>query len=65
MPQDDHWLPGFKFNVEEWDAKGQSYETLAICPVTVLSDVHLCNSRPGRRRPSKQRVAPPSCSLYC
>jgi hypothetical protein len=27
----DHWLPGFNFNVEEWDAKGQSYETLAIC----------------------------------
>jgi len=20
MPQ-DHWLPGFNFNVEEWDAK--------------------------------------------
>jgi hypothetical protein len=30
MPQ-DHWLPGFNFNVEEWDASGQSYETLAIC----------------------------------
>jgi hypothetical protein len=30
MPQ-DHWLPGFNFNVEEWDAKGQTYETLAIC----------------------------------
>jgi hypothetical protein len=29
MPQD--WLPGFNFNVEEWDAKGQTYETLAIC----------------------------------
>jgi hypothetical protein len=29
MPQ-DHWLPGFNFNVEEWDAKGQTYETLAI-----------------------------------
>jgi hypothetical protein len=27
----DHWLPGFNFNVEEWDAKGQTYETLAIC----------------------------------
>jgi hypothetical protein len=25
----DHWLPGF--NVEEWDAEGLSYETLAIC----------------------------------
>jgi hypothetical protein len=30
MPQ-DHWLPGFNFNVEEWDATGQTYETLAIC----------------------------------
>ena len=30
MPQ-DHWLPGFNFNVEEWDAKGLTYETLAIC----------------------------------
>jgi hypothetical protein len=31
MAQEDHWLPGFNFNVEEWDAKGQIYETLAIC----------------------------------
>jgi hypothetical protein len=23
MPQEDHWLPGFNFNVEEWDAKGK------------------------------------------
>jgi hypothetical protein len=23
MPQ-DHWLSGFNFNVEEWDAKGQT-----------------------------------------
>jgi len=30
-PPQDHWLAGFNFNVEEWDAKGQSYETLAIC----------------------------------
>jgi len=30
MPE-DYWLPGFDFNVEEWDAKGQTYETLAIC----------------------------------
>jgi hypothetical protein len=27
----DHWLPGFNFNVEEWDAKGQTDESLAIC----------------------------------
>jgi hypothetical protein len=31
MAQEDHWLPGFNFNVEEWDTKGQTYETLAIC----------------------------------
>jgi len=27
---EDHWLPGFNFNVEEWDDKGH-YVTLAIC----------------------------------
>jgi hypothetical protein len=27
----DHWLSGLNFNVEEWDAEGQTYETLAIC----------------------------------
>ena len=26
----DHWLPGFNFNVEEWDAQGLHYGTLAI-----------------------------------
>jgi hypothetical protein len=31
MAQEDHGLPGFNFNVEEWDASGQTYETLAIC----------------------------------
>jgi hypothetical protein len=27
----DHWLHGFNYNVEEWDADGLHYETLAIC----------------------------------
>jgi hypothetical protein len=27
----DHWLHGFNYNVEEWDAEGLHYETLAIC----------------------------------
>ena len=27
---ENHRLPGFNFNVEEWDAKGQTYETLVI-----------------------------------
>lgn len=26
----DHWLPGFNSDVEEWDAKGLTYETQAI-----------------------------------
>jgi len=30
MAYENHWLPGFNFNVEEWDAKRQTYETLAI-----------------------------------
>ena len=30
MAQENHWLPGFNFNVEEWDAEGLTYETLAI-----------------------------------
>jgi hypothetical protein len=30
MAQEDHWLPGFSFNVEEW-FEGDRYETLAIC----------------------------------
>jgi hypothetical protein len=33
----DHWLPGFNFNVEEWDAKGQTCETLAICRSLALA----------------------------
>jgi hypothetical protein len=28
--QDDHWRPGFNFDVEEWFG-GDHYETLAIC----------------------------------
>jgi hypothetical protein len=30
MRPQDHWLPGFNFNVEEW-FEGDRYETLAIC----------------------------------
>jgi len=36
-PPPEHRLPGFNFNAEEWDAKGQSYETLAICPTLALA----------------------------
>jgi hypothetical protein len=31
MAQESHWLSGFNFNVEEWGARGLTYETLAIC----------------------------------
>jgi hypothetical protein len=30
MAYENHWLPGFNFNVEEW-FEGDRYETLAIC----------------------------------
>jgi hypothetical protein len=36
MPE-DHWLPGFNFNVEEWSATGLTYETLAICRTLELA----------------------------
>jgi hypothetical protein len=37
MAYENHWLPGFNFNVEEWNAKGQAYETLAICRTLALA----------------------------
>jgi hypothetical protein len=37
MPPQDHWLPGFNFNVEEWDAKGPTYGTLAVCRTLALA----------------------------
>jgi hypothetical protein len=36
MPPQDHWLPGFNFNVEEW-FEGDRYETLAICRALELA----------------------------
>jgi hypothetical protein len=39
MAYENHWLPGFNFNVEEWDASGQNYETLAICRTLALARV--------------------------
>jgi hypothetical protein len=35
-PLQDHWLPSFNFNVEEWDAEGQTYETLAIYTIPII-----------------------------
>jgi hypothetical protein len=37
MAYENHWLPGFNFNVEEWDATGLHYETLAICRTLALA----------------------------
>ena len=37
MAQENHWLPGFNFNVEEWDERGDTYETLAICRTLALA----------------------------
>ena len=33
---DDHWLPDFNFNVEEW-LEGDRHETLAICRSLALA----------------------------
>jgi hypothetical protein len=30
MAYENHWLAGFNFNVEEWDAERLHYETMAI-----------------------------------
>jgi hypothetical protein len=37
MAYENHWLPGFNFNVEEWSASGKSYETLAICRTIAMA----------------------------
>jgi hypothetical protein len=49
MPQ-GHGLPDFNFNVEEWDATGQSYETLAICRTLELARA-LCSRLRSPRSP--------------
>jgi hypothetical protein len=50
MPQ-DHWLPGFNFNVEEGDAAGRTYETLAICR-TLAGPAPFLQSRSPRNAPA-------------
>jgi hypothetical protein len=32
MAYENHWLPGFNFNVEEWDAKGQTLRDAGDLP---------------------------------
>jgi len=36
MAYENHWLPGFNFNLEEW-FEGDRYETLAICRSLALA----------------------------
>jgi hypothetical protein len=45
MAYENHWLPGFNFNMEEWDAAGQTYETLAICRLLHWTKGQLAASR--------------------
>jgi hypothetical protein len=51
MAQENHWLPGFNFNVEEWDAEGQTCETLAICRTLALARRVGGSDRGEARRP--------------
>jgi hypothetical protein len=39
MDQEDYRQPEFNFKVEEWDAKRQTYETLATCCTVELARV--------------------------
>jgi hypothetical protein len=59
MGQEDHWLHGVNFNVEEWDAKGQTYETLAICRTVALRA--LAVTSPARFRSRTCRPWPSTC----
>jgi len=54
--QGDHWLPGFNFNVEEWDAKGLHYETLAICRSSVARRGQSREKRHVRGEPERYEL---------
>ena len=59
MAYEEHWLPGFNFNVEEWDAKGQTYETLAICRTLALARAAFAaavEEKPGGRFMIRNRI---------
>jgi hypothetical protein len=43
---ENHWLPGFNFNVEEW-FEGDRYETLAICRTLELAHAAWLSVRVG------------------
>jgi len=46
----DHWLPGFNFNVEEW-FEGDRCETLAICRSLAVGRAVFACGRGKARRP--------------
>jgi hypothetical protein len=55
----DHWLSGFNFNVEQWDAEGLHYETLAICRSLALARAVFAaavEEKPGSRFTIRQRI---------
>jgi hypothetical protein len=49
MDREDYWQPEFNFNVEEWYAKGRSYETLAVCRSLELACVAFAAAIAKRR----------------
>jgi hypothetical protein len=58
MAYENHWLPGFNFNVEEWFA-GDTYETLAICRTFTLARAAFevaVEEKPGGRFTMRQRT---------
>ena len=56
MAYENHWLPGFNFNVEEWFA-GDRYETLAICRTLALARAAFrgCDRGEARRQVHDQK----------
>jgi hypothetical protein len=57
MAQEDRWLPGFNFNVEEWDAAGQTYETLAICRTLAQARAQGCRLKARKVQREKRSSA--------
>jgi hypothetical protein len=55
----NHWLPGFNFNVEEWDAKGLHYErwrSAARSPSAAPCSSAAVDEKPGGRFTIRQRI---------
>jgi hypothetical protein len=71
MPQ-DHWLLDCNISVEEWDTKGQTYETLVICRSLALARAAFkvaIEEKPAGRFMIRSRIripaAPPAGRLVC